>query len=62
MLNIQSEELLDGVLTVEEVEEILRISRTKAYEFVNSGVFPVKKIGRTIRVPKKSFYEWLNAN
>lgn len=63
MLNIQQiNENIDGVLTVEEVEEILRISRTKAYEFVNSGAFPIKKIGRTIRVPKKSFYEWLNAN
>ncbi len=62
MINIQQVYEDTDVLTVEEVEEILRISRTKAYEFVNSGAFPVKRIGRTIRIPRRSFYEWLNRN
>ena len=62
MIDIQQAYDDTDVLTVEEVEEILRISRTKAYEFVNSGVFPVKRIGRTIRIPRRSFYEWLNRN
>lgn len=62
MLDRHPDEVLDGVLTVEEVGSILKISRTKAYEFVNSNQFPVKKIGRVIRIPSSTFYAWLNSN
>lgn len=65
MIDIEkTEDLMDeeAVLTVEEIEKILRISRNKSYELANGGEFPIRKIGRAIRVPKKSFYEWLNAN
>lgn len=62
MLDRHPDEILDGVLTVEEVGTILKISRTKAYELVNSDQFTIKKIGRAIRIPASSFYEWLNSN
>lgn len=62
MLDRNLDEIIDGVLTVEEVSTILKISRTKAYEFVNSNQFPIKKIGRVIRIPSSSFYSWLNSN
>jgi len=61
MLDMHSKDLVDDVLTVEEVGKILRISRTKTYEFVNSGQFPVRKIGRTIRIPSATFFAWLNS-
>lgn len=52
---------MNGVLTVEEVGRILKISRTKAYEYVNGGKFPIIKIGRSIRIPAAPFFSWLNS-
>jgi len=46
--------------SVEEVREILGISRRKAYELCNSNSFKVLRIGRTLRVSKASFDFWLD--
>lgn len=62
MLDKYQSDMSGDVLTVEEVGAILKISRTKAYEFVNSSQFPIKKIGRVIRIPSSTFYLWLNSN
>lgn len=48
------------VLTVNEVASILKISRSKAYELVNSKGFPTKHIGRRLRIPRDMFFTWLN--
>jgi hypothetical protein len=53
---------IDQVLTVSDVQRILKISRAMSYELVNSGIFPVLRIGRTIRVPSKPFQDWLYSN
>ncbi|WP_201721921.1 helix-turn-helix domain-containing protein [Desulfotomaculum copahuensis] len=47
------------ILTVFEVAQILRISRTHAYHLVKQGVIPSIKIGRSVRVYEKAFIEWL---
>lgn len=48
-------------LKVEDIKEILGVSRTSAYSLVNSGEFPVLKVGKsTIRIPKDSFLSWVN--
>lgn len=52
----------DLVYTVAEVQKLLKISRTMAYELVNSGEFDVIRIGRAMRIPAKSFHEWLEKN
>lgn len=46
--------------TVDEIQDILNISRTTAYELVKKNYFKVIKIGRTIRISKKSFDEWFD--
>lgn len=48
-----------AVLTVSDIQKILRIGRCSAYELINTPGFPVKKIGRAIRIPKAAFIEWL---
>lgn len=48
------------VYTVEEISEILDISRTAAYELVKSNQFKVVRIGATIRISKPSFDAWLD--
>jgi excisionase family DNA binding protein len=42
------------VLTVEEMAEVMRISRGSAYEAIRTGAVPHVRIGRTIRVPRKA--------
>jgi len=46
--------------SVEEVREILGISRRKAYELCNSDTFRVIRVGRALRVSKASFDYWLD--
>lgn len=47
------------VYTVDEVAELLGISRPTAYENVKIGKIPSIKIGRRVLVPKSSFDKWL---
>ena len=46
--------------TVDEIQDILCISRTSAYNMVKKGVFHCVRIGGSIRISKKSFDEWLD--
>lgn len=48
------------VLTVSDIQKILRIGRCTAYEIVNTPGFPAKRIGRSIRIPREGFEKWLN--
>lgn len=45
-------------LKVNEIAAFLQISRTKAYELVNSNLFPVIHIGKALRVPYEPFEQW----
>ena len=46
--------------TVDEIQDILGISRTSAYNLVKKNYFRCVRIGGTIRISKKSFDEWLD--
>ncbi len=46
--------------SVQDIADILRISRSKAYELCMNPEFKVIRLGRTIRISKTSFDEWLN--
>ena len=46
--------------TVEEIQNILSISKPSAYNLVKSGTFRYVRIGGSIRVSKKSFDDWLD--
>lgn len=48
------------IYTVRDIQEILKISRTAAYDLVNGNHFPVKHIGRSIRISRTAFEKWLN--
>lgn len=50
------------VYTVEEIMDILDISKNAAYSLVNSGVFHYVKVGGHYRISKKSFDNWLEAD
>lgn len=47
------------ILTVKDVQKILKIGTNAAYNLIHSKAFPVIKIGQTYRIPAASFYAWL---
>ena len=47
------------ILTVREMQQILKIGTNSAYNLIHSGAFPVIKIGQTYRIPAGPFYAWL---
>ena len=47
------------VLDVEDVQRIMGISRTSAYELVHAPGFPAFRSGRLIKVGKAAFFEWM---
>ena len=48
--------------TVDEIQDILGISKTTAYRLVKKNLFHVVRVGGAIRSSKKSFDEWLDHN
>ena len=46
--------------TVDEIADMLGISRSSAYKLVKQDDFSVVRIGNSIRVSKKSFDAWLD--
>ena len=48
------------VYCVDEIAEVLCISRGAAYELVKKELFHTVRIGSAIRVSRKSFEEWLD--
>lgn len=45
--------------TIDEIQDILGISRSGAYNLVKKNLFHSVRIGGTIRISKKSFDAWL---
>ena len=46
--------------TVNEIKEILGISRATAYELIKKDLFHSVKLGSCVRVTKRSFDKWLD--
>lgn len=57
---IQAEGFDKRTYTVDEIQDILEISRSSAYNLVKKNLFRSVRIGGHIRVSKRSFDEWLN--
>jgi excisionase family DNA binding protein len=47
------------LLTTEEAANVLRISRSKAYELIASGRLPSITLGRSRRVPLDALRKWI---
>lgn len=57
-----TDELEKRIYTVEEIANILNISKTFAYTLTKEKHFKSVRIGSAIRISKKSFDEWLDEN
>ena len=47
-------------ITVDELANLLKISKPVAYELANSKDFPSFRIGKTIRIDKKGLCDWMS--
>ena len=47
--------------SIDEIQQILDISRSTAYLLIKRKPFKSVKVGKQIRISKKSFDEWLDA-
>lgn len=61
MLENKQESFDKRTYTVQEIQDILGISRASAYNLVKKEHFKTVRIGCTIRISKKSFDEWLDS-
>jgi excisionase family DNA binding protein len=52
---------LPAILTMEQVRQVLGLSRPMAYELAHRKGFPAVRFGRAIRIPQDSFQRWLEA-
>lgn len=48
--------------TVDEIQDILGVSRPTAYNLVKQELFHSVRVGGHIRISKKNFDEWLDQN
>jgi len=50
------------IMTIDELSDYLRISKSTVYKLVQSGRLPGKKAGRQWRFHKNAIDEWLSAH
>ncbi len=48
------------VYSIQEVANLLGISRSYAYELVRKGTIPALTLGKKRVIPKEKFAEWIN--
>ncbi len=49
-------------LAITDLQKILGIGSTKAYELVQSGELPAIRIGRSLRIHRRDLTEWAVRN
>lgn len=49
------------LLRIDDVAELLDVSRARAYELVREGLIPAVRLGRQIRVDPNKLEAWLDA-
>lgn len=48
------------VYSIQEVADLLGISRSYTYELVRNGTIPVLELGKKRVIPKEKFNNWVN--
>ena len=55
MINVNE---LPSVLNIKDVQSVLRIGKSQAYELVKRKDFPKLPIDKPIRIPRDEFLKW----
>lgn len=48
-----------GIMTIDEVAELLRLNRKTVYDLARQGKIPVRRVGRSLRASRESLMRWL---
>jgi putative molybdopterin biosynthesis protein len=51
----------DELLTVGQVQDLLKVGRTFAYSLVRSGELPSYRVGRLLRIRRADVEHWLES-
>lgn len=57
---ITSFDSLPVIMTVDDVKNVLRVSKPNAYKIMASDAFPKLAVGKRVLVQKEAFLNWLN--
>lgn len=60
-MEYKRKEELPFSLNVEDVAELLGISRVSAYNLCHTEDFPAVRVGRRIVIPTDKFLNWMNS-
>lgn len=59
--NLMSDfESIPAVLTVRELQQLLRVSLNTTYGLIRSGAIRAKTVGRQLRIPRSEFLRYIN--
>ena len=47
------------LMTIQEVAEILRVPRSRAYALAREGLIPSVRLGRQVRVDQEALRKWV---
>lgn len=47
------------ILEVKHIQEILGVSKRRAYEIMDIEGFPLLRLGRSKKCPRDKFFDWL---
>ena len=61
-MNVKSISEYPDILRAEDIAAILRTSKSRAYDLMNSKGFPTLKLGSRLVVPKDKFISWIDKN
>lgn len=53
------EHYLNNLLTLDELCDLLKVSKSTVYSWVSDGLIPVVKVGRLVRFNSNSIKNWL---
>ena len=48
-------------MSVEDLRDVLRVSRTRAYEIIHSDGFPAVWFGKRCVIPRDQFLAWMDS-
>ena len=58
-MQVQQRELQPLLLNINEVAQVLRLSRTKVYELIAVAGLPTVRFGKSVRVSVVALQEWI---
>jgi putative molybdopterin biosynthesis protein len=51
----------EELLTVDQVQELLKVGRTFAYSLIRGGELPSYRVGRLVRIRRSDVERWLES-